>query len=237
MIRIENEKVWYAFSGKEYSGNMPAFFPPEEISGLQKFESALPEVLAETSALLNNETRLLQSYFNKQLVNGDWKVLHLVNWGEPNDAVLSKFPLIDALLKNIPGLTSAAISRLHPNSEIHPHMGDTNAIVRCHYGLQIPALLPDCGIEVKGEQHSWEAGKWLVFCDAHHHAAWNKTSSVRDILIIDVLLPQFEKDRKEVCANVRSMLQLQATLQRNPWMNYLPGKVRGLIRRYYKRKL
>lgn len=231
------EKIWYAYSGAKYDGILPAYFDPAKIPGLKEFESRHQEINHETELLINGSGDEMQMYFNRSLVDGDWRVLHLINWGVKNEQVLSRFPVISSLLKQVPLVTSAAISRLQSCSRINPHIGDTNAVVRCHFGLKIPSKLPECGLEVNGEKRSWKEGEWVAFCDAHEHSAWNNSSEARYVLIIDILLPEYESEAEDVCRNVRSILMLQATLQRKPWMRILPGKILGLIRRVYKRSL
>lgn len=126
------------------------------------------------------------------------------------------------LLKQIPNLSYAALNMLEPHSEIKPHHGDTNITARCHLGLQIPAPLPHCGLEVNGHQIGWQQGKLLAFSDAHLHRAWNHTPHYRFVMVIDVVLPQYATQKTTLCAKTLSALTLKAIgykfpiLQRSP---------------------
>jgi ornithine lipid ester-linked acyl 2-hydroxylase len=122
-------------------------------------------------------------------------------WGlKVSNKFKRKCPKTMQYLKKIPGLVSLSISQLAPNSTIAEHTGDTNAIVRCHLGIEVPASLPDCGLGVNGEQRSWAEGKWIVFNDAYKHTAWNNTGKRRIIIIADIIKPEF-MDRKNIaCA-------------------------------------
>jgi len=40
-----------------------------------------------------------------------------------------------------------------------PHFGETNGVVGCHLGIDIPGAWPDCGMEVNKEAKICEEGK------------------------------------------------------------------------------
>jgi aspartyl/asparaginyl beta-hydroxylase (cupin superfamily) len=94
------------------------------------------------------------------------------------------------LIESSPNVTTDALSIRDPETTIKPHIGDTNAIARCHLGLMVPASLPECGIRVAGQERVWEQGRVLIFCDAHPHTAWNHTTERRVILFVDEVRPE-----------------------------------------------
>lgn len=112
------------------------------------------------------------------------------------------FPVTVALLDSIPGLTSAFINVLEPGASIPAHQGDSQAILRCHLGLDVPA--GDCGVRVGPETRRCANGMLLAFCDAHEHASWNATSQRRIVLLVDVMRPEYLAQRGSICANVLS---------------------------------
>ncbi|MCU0434172.1 MAG: aspartyl/asparaginyl beta-hydroxylase domain-containing protein [Bacteroidia bacterium] len=232
------ESIWYSYSGQKYGGGLPAYTDPHEFAWAVWAEENFARIRSDVENWLNAHGHTLKPYFYGTLVSRPdaWKVEPFYNWGRRNEALCKSIPALDELFGRIPGLTSAAISKLEPGTDIHAHYGDTNAIVRCHFGLQIPGELPDCGLEVNGKQRAWEEGRWLMFCDAHLHRAWNRTPHARYVLIVDVMRPEFEKSKAEICANVLSMHALQALEQKYPVVKKLPGKLRGIIRRMLKRK-
>ena len=227
---------WYSYKGGKYTGNMPAFSDPAKWRWIHESEKVFTAIRIEIENLLSKKNNVLEPYFNSSLVsaNGKWEVVNFYFWGKEIKENCEACPELNRFLKSIPGMLTAGVSRLAPHTEIHPHYGDTNMILRCHLGLSIPEGLPNCGIKVKDETREWRNGKWLVFCDAHEHAAWNKTDKFRYILIVDVALPEFAEKKNKIAGNVRSLLALQKKLDKNPWMKKLPGVVLAVMRRWYK---
>jgi len=95
-------------------------------------------------------------------------------------------PETDKILESIPGVASACFSCLAPKTSVHPHVGQSNSILRCHLGLIVPN---GCDIRVGNETRSWQEGKCLVFEDTVEHEAWNQGDIPRFILLVD-----FKKD-------------------------------------------
>ncbi|MEO5645640.1 MAG: aspartyl/asparaginyl beta-hydroxylase domain-containing protein [Bacteroidia bacterium] len=227
-------KPWYSYMGGSYHGPLPAFYDDVKWEELKEAEKSFQVIKSEIESLLSAKNNSLEPYFNSSLTNGKWEVLNFYFWGEANEKNCAACPELNRLLKNIPGLLTATVSKLSPHTQIHPHIGDTNLIARCHLGLVIPAKLPACGIDVNNEQRSWEEGKWLIFCDAYTHSAWNRTNESRFVLIVDIVLPEFLGQKKEITANVLSLLKLQKLIGKKPWIGKLPGPVLGVIRHFYK---
>ena len=117
-------------------------------------------------------------------------------------------------LQQIDGLVSASFSLLKAGTSIHPHYGDTNAIIRSHFGVDVPAGLPQVGFRVNGEERAWRNGEFLFFCDGYVHSAWNHSEKDRIVMIIDVLRPEFAARRRFICATVLASLTLQMMVSR-----------------------
>jgi len=129
---------------------------------------------------------LMMPWPEKNIYNHGWEALGLWAFGHRFDDNCKRCPETAALVEKIPGLTMAGFSRLAPGTEIKPHVGYTNTVLRCHLGLIIPG---DCGIEVGGERRTWQEGQCLVFDDTILHSAWNKSSEPRVVLITDFVKP------------------------------------------------
>jgi aspartyl/asparaginyl beta-hydroxylase (cupin superfamily) len=227
--------IWYCYKGGQPGNDLPAFFDNSKWEWVKKGEEQYSVFRNEIETYLTKKNNLFEAYFNRSLVeSGQWETLEFFFWTKKNEANCTACPELAKWLATIPGLTSAGVSRLSPQGEIKPHPGDTNGIARCHLGISIPAGLPDCGIMVNGESRAWEEGKILSFCDAYVHSAWNRTDQFRYIMIIDVVLPRFLKQKEEIAANVQSFLKLQGLMERKPWVKKLPGFVLGIIRHFYK---
>lgn len=142
-----------------------------------------------------------ETFYEKIDTGKSWSAITLLFWGmKISNDLKKKCPQLNQLLKEIPGLVSISISRLSAHSAIAEHDGDTNAIMRCHIGIEIPGKLPVCGFKVNGKEQNWEEGKCLIFNDAYKHSAWNNSDKRRIILIIDVVRPEFLRKKNLICA-------------------------------------
>ena len=135
-------------------------------------------------------------------------------WSRMHKSKLEAFPQTAALLNKIPNLVGASINRLKAGAEITLHKGETNAIYRCHLGLVVPGSLPQIGFRVNNQEVCWQEGKLFAFCDAHQHTAWNHTDQDRYILLLDVIRPEFAKQKYGVCCTVLSLNTLHLMAER-----------------------
>jgi ornithine lipid ester-linked acyl 2-hydroxylase len=142
-------------------------------------------------------------------------------WTFESDKYVSMFPKTWELLRSVPNLTSASLLLLEPGSTIKPHVGDTNAMVRCHMGLIVPAPAPRCGLRVRDSTLSWEEGRIFMFNDAHEHTAWNNTDKVRYILSFDVMRPEFIGMERWVSSQVLGNIFFDVMCQRREWLRKL----------------
>ena len=229
------EKIWYSFQGKPFHGKDPAWFNAQDYAWSILLEKNASAIRNELLQYLEKENTHLEDYFNKDLVKGKhkWKSDTFLFWGENKTDTLKKLPVLNSVLKQIDGLTTTGISVLEPHTSIQPHIGDTNAVIRAHLAIQVPAELPVCGIKVNGESRSWHEGKMLLFCDAYMHEAWNLSDEKRVVLIFDVLQEKFLSRKKEINKNVKSLLRLQSLELKRPFVKKMPGIIKALIRRYY----
>lgn len=228
-VRIE--PLWYSFRGKPYQGTRPAFYNPSDFSWVAQFEAAYPAFSAELDAYLQHQQQF-EPYFNQALVEREksWKIKVFLLWRVPFVQHLKELPTLAAALDQIPGLLSASISVLEAGAVIRPHHGDTNGIIRCHLGIDIPGELPVCGLKVQEQARSWEEGKVVLFCDAQRHEAFNRTSHRRVVLIFDVIHPDYLGKEVAIASSVLSGLKYQQLASKRRWIVRLPGFVKGVIR-------
>jgi aspartyl/asparaginyl beta-hydroxylase (cupin superfamily) len=111
-----------------------------------------------------------------------WDLFGLYFFGRRIEENCRLCPETARLVEAIPGLTTASFSRLEPGTHIKPHVGYTNAVLRCHLGLVVPA---DCALRVGPEVRTWQEGACMVFDDTTEHEAWNRSDQVRIVLLID----------------------------------------------------
>lgn len=205
---------WYIIEDygiRDYVGNEPAFYDAKQFAWAAEIEANWQIIAQEFAPLINGiDSGEMKPYYNTeiQFPPQKWKTLGLLFWGKKNKKNWTQYPQTTALLSKIPGLVGVSLSMLEAGAEIKPHGGETNGIIRCHLGLQIPETLPNCGFQVLDEQRSWEDGKLLLFTDAHEHKAWNKTDKNRFILLFDVIRPEFIDRKNEICRSVLAMLSM-----------------------------
>jgi len=199
------EKLWFGRRRKEYDSSNTRYYNPDEYPWAKEIEKCWPEIKEEVERVITEKDKSFKSNAgNYKSINANgWSSLSVLFWGlKVNDSIGRKCPVLFGMLKKIPGFSSASFSRLEPNVVLRRHHGETNAIMRCHFGIEIPAPLPACGIEVAGEEKGWEEGKWLFFNDAQYHSAWNKSNKRRIMLIIDVIRPEFLSRKNSIYARI-----------------------------------
>ncbi len=228
---MTNLKLWFSLYDPTYTYpfSEPSFFDSENLRWTSDFEVNYYLIKEELDRFL--ESNQLVEYFNRHMVNtkSTWKTISLRWWTIEFYKNQKFFPKTMELVNKFPEIISVSFNQLEPNGEILPHCGDTNAIFRCHFGLEIPAYLPECGFRVKDELRSWEEGKWLVFTDANIHEAFNRTEKRRIIMVVDVLREEFKPKKKLVFSTVLTSLFLQKRIQRIMFITKLSANFRKVI--------
>ncbi len=125
-----------------------------------------------------------------QLSDDDqWKTFWFVGYNVWDDPNCLRCPRTAAVLRAIPGLTTAFFSILGPGKSLPPHYGPYRGVLRHHLALIVPEPREQCWMEVGGEVRHWEEGKSMVFDDTYLHSAHNRTDSERVVLFLDVKRP------------------------------------------------
>lgn len=224
---------WFSRGGGEFAGGEPNYFEPADFAWTARIEAQWRTIRDELLALLEQQRISMMSYPNGELTAdpAHWKTFALLFWSHRLEHNMRQCPRTWQLLKDIPHLSSASFSLLEPQAAIHPHRGDTNAIMRCHLGLVIPAPAPACAFQVEDEMRGWENGRFLLFCDAHVHAAWNHTAGQRYILILDVMRPAFATRQRAVSRRVLAAILSEMLAQRlaGPGKGHARRAVRALL--------
>ena len=151
-----------------------------------------------------------------------WDVFGLYAFGIKISRNCELCPETTKLIETVPNLTTAGFSCLAPGTQIAPHTGYPDGLLRCHLGLIVPA---DCGIRVGDETRSWEEGKCLVFDDTLEHEAWNKASSNRVVLLIDFkapegLLPPPERPKRQGISSIFGFFKKKKEEDRERQLKY-----------------
>lgn len=223
-------KPWYSVWGERYAGNQPPFYDKTQLPWTKTLEDNWEIMRDELFALIEDSPERLQPYFiNKTMAfpPRHWKTMGLYYWKYKIHRNCRRCPETMKIIRRIPNLTSFSVSVLEPGSNINPHQGDTDAIIRCHVGLVVPGRLPEIGFQVGGEIRSWEEGKALPFCDAITHTAWNHTDKRRLIINLDVMRPELAHRQNGICAHVLASSGLQMLY---PKFSFL-GRQKGYVRK------
>jgi hypothetical protein len=157
-------------------------------------EEQYPQIRAEIERVLDAPADpVLPTVDDAALIRrGSWKQAHLFRDGRWQDRVCQRFPVITAIVRDIPEVSTfnpgvITVSRVGPGTHIMPHCGPTNAVLRVHLPIKIPAGVR---IRVGDQQLTWEEGKCLVFDDSFEHEVWHDGTEDRVVLILDLLHPQ-----------------------------------------------
>lgn len=196
------------------------FFDTSEMDWVPAVEAAFPAILLELQAILQQPDRFVPyvqtqaglptGQFQALDRNLDWGALFLWKNGRRIDSNADQCPRTEAALQLAP-LNSvrdrapvAFFSALKPGTHIPPHNGATNTRLTVHLPLIVP---PDCGLRVGGETHVWKPGKIVAFDDTITHEAWNRSDSLRVVLIFDIWHPMLTPlERQLVAQTVEGML-------------------------------
>lgn len=220
------QKAWFNIYNvhEEYHGSELPFAEPTEFRWAKEFEENYEVIYAELKEYLKNNN--LVGHFIKSMVSREnsWKTIPLRTWGIQQFKNQKHFPITYSLIQKYPEITSSSFNLLEAKSKIHPHLGDTNTIYRCHLGLDIPAGLSDCAFRVKKEIRPWQNGKWMMFIDAYNHESYNNSDRDRFIFVVDVVRNEFKNDKAKICATVMTSQFLQKRWQKYPILKKLSAE-------------
>jgi ornithine lipid ester-linked acyl 2-hydroxylase len=196
-------QLWFGSSQRPYPANEPWYFNATDFPWVAGLENNWADWNPEIAAFIKEKDDKFVStavFYEEINSSKSWTAVMSLFWGlKISGEMKAKCPHLAKLLKQVPGLLSLSLSRLDAHSTIAEHEGDTNAIIRCHIGIEVPETLPECGFKVNGEEKGWATGRCLLFNDAYRHSAWNNTDKRRIILIMDIIRPEFRRKKNLVC--------------------------------------
>ncbi len=129
----------------------------------------------------------------RELANSlKWSSFHLYKGGMRSDGNCARCPAtLESVMKLplpwIPGHAPEVLfSILIPGTHIPPHHGLGNYKLVVH----LPLIVPDnCTLRVGNDTRGWREGECLIFDDSFQHEAWNRSDSVRAVLITEIWNP------------------------------------------------
>jgi aspartyl/asparaginyl beta-hydroxylase (cupin superfamily) len=206
---------WFADSARPFKGSEPFFYDTRKFPWVARIESQWTVIRDELLASIAVAENMLTPYIDGTMTSrpNQWKTLGLMFWTKRSRENCRRFPQTWALLRYVPDIIAISLNLLDADTTIKPHIGNTNAIIRCHLGLLIPEPAPRCGFRVGSETRSWNEGEFLMFCDAHQHTAWNNSDRKRYILVVDVMRPEFRRSKLVTSSRVLAAINFEAALR------------------------
>ena len=187
---------------EEYHGKLDYFYDPKlfpELSILKENWKAIRDEILDYESR-KGELKGMSAYTVPDTAGGQWTVKYLTSFMMHYHKNREEFPFICSIIDQIPNAVFACISVLPPNSEIKPHYGDTNGIVRAHLGLVVPAAYPTIAIRVGDEERGWAEGELLSFINVQRHSVWNRSDKRRYVLMVDFVPDPLKHRQVEICA-------------------------------------
>ena len=171
-----------AEGGTSGAGAVTGFLDPADFPFVEILEANAPAVRDDLDRL--SSAGGFVPWPEKNLYGEGWDVFGFYWFGSRLSENCGLCPRTAEVVAQVPNLTTAGFSRLRAGARIKPHVGYTDAVLRCHLGLVVP---PDCALRVGGETRRWEQDKCLIFDDTLEHEAWNRSGEDRIVLLLDFL--------------------------------------------------
>lgn len=159
------------------------YLDPADFPYIATIEEAAAQVREECLAL---PAETFDPWVQREMYGTGWDLYGLIAWGHTLPASQQTCPATTAMLQRLPGVQTAGFSRLRPGTHIKPHRGWVTNVYRLHLGLVVPG---DCTMTVAGETRTWQEGRCLIFDDTSVHESWNRSTTDRIVLLLDVLRP------------------------------------------------
>jgi ornithine lipid ester-linked acyl 2-hydroxylase len=182
------------FIGSKSLVGEATFFPNERFPWIAEVEASWTTIRDELERVLEDREALpnFQDISKDQIEITDddrWKTLFLYGYGFEAKLGVELCPRTAALMRQIPGMTTAMFSILSPRKHILDHRGPYKGVLRYHLGLIVPRDARACRIRVGEDIRHWEEGQSMVFDDTYNHEVWNDTDETRVVLFVDALRP------------------------------------------------
>ena len=217
---------------EEYHGNLEYFYSPDSFPELTpltaNWEGIRDEIISleKKYGLLSGINSLSPAKVEGQ---GKWSLIYLMSFRWIFHKNQQRFPFTSSVIAQIPNCVFAGVSILPPHTEIKPHYGDTNAIIRTHLALIVPEPYPTIGIRVGDEEMGWEEGKLMCFINVQKHSVWNRSDKRRYVLMFDFVPKVWEHDLKKICADALGSQSFIFFYKRMALVRSLPISVHNMM--------
>ena len=226
------ESIFYYITPEWYKGSEPGFYDVEKLPGTKILRENYEAIRKEVVAFYESRGAEIAANFTPYAYEEKgWRTINLYSYFLRYEENCKKFPVVDSVVRQIPGMCLAQIAVLDPHTRIKAHFGDTNVIVRSHLGLVVPGDLPEIGIQVGRERQCWKEGDVLALQIARRHYAWNGTDEHRIVLVVDTFRPEYMDQRFAIAGNVLATIAMKFAATKVPVLKKLPKPVVRAIHR------
>lgn len=193
-----------------YAGKYPPWFDVSESPVAKVLEDNYEAIKAEVLAFFDTRgDEIGKQWLPYGYSTEGWRTSDLYSYSMRTQKHCQDFPFLDSVVRNIPGMMLCQVAVLRPGTLVRPHIGETNAVIRCHLPLVVPGELPDIGIRVGAETRCWEEGKVFALNIAYRHRAWNLTDQPRLVVVVDYINPDYADRQHEIEANAQAQLAMK----------------------------
>jgi aspartyl/asparaginyl beta-hydroxylase (cupin superfamily) len=202
-----------------------------------RLRDAYPAIRREALSLLAAETgfedfvRLKPGDSMERYLGGaapSWEAFFFYRHGKRYDENHARCPETSAVLESIdlfrvPGQApEICFSVLRPGTHILPHHGICNARSVMHLPLMVPA---DCALQlVDVGAHRWKEGELVLFDDTYLHESWNRSGTIRVILLMDCWNPHLTPPERAAFLRITALIgSMDIVFSDKGWQAQAPG--------------
>lgn len=181
--------------------NSQEFHNPAGLTWCAELEREFPAIRGEVSSLVSRQLGF-ETKSDSFTSTGAWTGAYLWAYGQKIAETAGLCPTTAAVIEKIRGaakIGTAFFSALASKTFVRPHTGNTNAKLRCHLPLIVPA---GCALKVGDREEELVEGKCVVFDDSFVHSAWNRSESIRVVLVVDFFHPDLTPAEIEYLSEV-----------------------------------
>ena len=198
---LEEKIVFLRPPNEYYDGKLGFYYSPDcfpELNILKENWQTIRDEIVEYENK-NGEINWMSSLNPAGVHGGKWSLIYLKSFNRLFKKNRTLFPSTTKILDSIPNCVLSSISILPPNTEIKPHYGDTNGIVRVHLGLIVPEPYPTIGMKVGNQEKGWAEGELLCFINVQKHSVWNKSNKRRYVIMLDIVPQPLLHKKNDIC--------------------------------------
>ncbi len=203
------------------------FYERNEFPFLRNIESSTQTILSELEAVLS-AGQTLEPYVKIEADNPaqwgtlnyspQWSAYHLYKDGKRLEEHCEQCPETTKIIESLPlsdipdQAPEVFFSVLKPGTHIPPHFGIANYKLAVH----LPLIVPNsCAIRVGDITRNWSQGKCLIFDDSFEHEAWNRSESIRVVLILEVWHPKITPGEKSYLSTaIQALADFERSMER-----------------------